>query len=591
MLDLLRHKFVRYASLFIIFVGVVLYLSTGLGLGNSRSLVVLKVVVWALITLFLSFQFPQKRWGIWLMPIVLLGTLLLTTPSYIAEFGVMMSMAYILYPVISYFLLGIRWGLVTSFLLFASVIVHFALNDYNIDITGFPIGDFLTFYFLEIVLLAGLEWTHQYLLSLIHQKTYRDELTGLKNRAGMTLDIATAVKKNKAFFLILTDLDYFSLINANLGHDISDKIIVENGKIFSRSARADCARWGADQFCIIFSGSREELDFYLSESQRLLHSTADKFDVEIEISFSCGILPFPMSGIEDNCLISLTALALEEAQKGDRGEFYTFEPLTLEAKKRRVKIAQDIIPAIRHGEVQVHFQPKISMADPRVVGMEALVRWIHPEFGFIPPPEFISIAEYSGDIVPLSEYVIEKSLAHLSACQKICKQELTVSVNISPHHILHSRFIPHLTEIVRRYELTPADVILEITENVMLEKNMIEHLELIKRQGFKVSLDDFGTGYSSLSYLHRFPFDELKIDKSFTDGLLGGEKEVGLFEAILNIAKQFKMSTVVEGLEEEKQLKQLKDMKADEIQGWYYSKALPQDEFFIYLDKMNSSHW
>lgn len=586
MLDLLRHKFVRYSSLFIVPVGVALHLVTGMGLGEARSSVIFTVVAFALLSLFLSVKFPQKSWGIWLMPIVLLVTLLVTTPSYVENYGFTMSMAYIVYPVVCFFLLGIRWGIITSAMLFISVIVHFVLNGCNPRITGFPFGNFITLYFLEIVLLAALEWTHQYLLKMIHLKTYRDELTGLKNRAGISLDIATAVQKRKPFFLILSDLD-FSLMNANLGHDVSDRIIVEHGKILSQHSRASVARWGGDQFCILFSGSRKELDVYLADSQRLLHLVAERVDVEVEISFSCGIVPFPLKGVEEGSLVSLAVLALEEAQKGDRGEFYTFEMSNLEAKKRRVRIAQDIVPAIRRGEVEVHFQPKISMKNPKVAGMEALVRWIHPELGFISPPEFIEIAEYSGDIVPLSEFVIEKALAHLRVCQQICEQKMSVSVNISPLHILHSRFIPHLVEIVRRHQLEPSDIILEITENVMLEKNMLDHLAQIKEQGFKVSLDDFGTGYSSLSYLHQFPFDELKIDKSFTDGLLAGEKEIGLFEAILNIAKHFKMSTVVEGLEEKSQLDQLKNMKADEIQGWYYSRALPVDEFLTYLEKMN----
>lgn len=587
MLDLLRHKFVRYISLFAIPICAILFVTIGAGIGMGKNSVLAMIVVSASLSLFLSLKFPHKRWAISIIPITLFATTLLSTPGYIKEYGYTMSMAYIVYPIISYFLLGIRFGLISSLILFASIIVHFILSDFNINITGFPIGNFLTIYFLEIVLLAGLEWTHQYMLNVIHQKTYRDELTGLKNRSGILLDIATTVKKRESFYLILSDLDYFSLINANLGHDISDKIIIENGAIFTEHSKATVSRWTSDQFCIIFTGSEDELNDYLSDSQHLLHKVAEKLNVEVEISFSCGIIPFPMEGINENSLISLVELALEEAKKGDRGIFHTFELSNLEEKKRRAQIAQDILPAIKRGEVNVHFQPKISTVNQQITGMEALVRWIHPELGFISPPEFIKIAEYSGDIVPLSEFVIEKSLEHLQICHLLSEEKLSVSVNISPLHILHSRFVPHLVEIVRRHELEPNDVILEITESVMLEKNMLDHLELIKKHGFRISLDDFGTGYSSLSYLHQFPFDELKIDKSFTDGLLAGEKEVGLFEAILNIAKHFKMTTVVEGLEDKLQLDQLTGMNADEIQGWYYSKAIPSDEFVNYLEKMN----
>lgn len=589
MLDYLRLKFVRYLGftgiLGIVAVTVNQYMGNAEGLVGVNAAVFLSIIV----TLILSYIYPNRKFIYLLLPIANLIIYIVSAPISLSTSGHLTPYAYLLYPVYTFFLLGAKFGLISSLILFLNVIVHLALSGFNIDILGLSGANFIVVYVYEVTLLFGLEWAHSYMLKEVQMQTYKDDLTGLLNRSGILLDLHVAMRKDQNFYFILTDFDHFAHINANLGHDLSDQIIIEAAGIFKDSSNVkSIARWYGDQFGILFKGTELELHEYLKTRQRLIRTLSNELSVEVEISFSCGITCFPDHQIKKNDLIPYTEIALQEAKKGDRAVYHLFEPINLEHQNRQFKIERDILEAIRTEEIEVHFQPKVNAVTERITGMEALVRWNHPELGFLPPPEFIEVAEKTGDIVPLGEYVITKSLEHLKRCMGAGETQLSVSINISPLHLLHTRFLVHLNESLLLYRISPSDVYLEITENVMLQEDMVVHLQAIQRMGFKLSLDDFGTGYSSLNYLQRFNFDELKIDKSFTDGLLKGEKEITLFRTILAIARNFKMKCVIEGLEEESQLNLVRQMGADEIQGWYYSKALPHEVFMTYLRSKNN---
>jgi EAL domain-containing protein (putative c-di-GMP-specific phosphodiesterase class I) len=258
----------------------------------------------------------------------------------------------------------------------------------------------------------------------------------------------------------------------------------------------------------------------------------------------------------------------------------------LDDKNRLSTIQKDLFTACLNGELQVYYQPKVSLVDKEVTGMEALARWTHPSVGYIPPNEFVEIAEKSGHILALGEYVLESAFYHIKQVHKICNNDsINISINISPTQLLESNFKEKILNRAKNFGVDPSVVYLEITEGTMLKSGAQAILQGLKNEGFNLSLDDFGTGYSSLNYLHKYSFDELKIDKSFTDGLMRGRNERKLFRFLILLAKELGMRTVTEGVEDEVQIRLLKNLGAEEIQGWYYSKALPSFDCIEYIRK------
>lgn len=592
MQDYLRLKFLRFfGSISIFSLILVMIVEQFTDSQTTHFLLNGSLLVIIIVSFILTYLPPSKINPFYLVSGSSLLLYILFTPHYIHTTGQMMPYGYLLFPVYTFFLIGVRGGIITSSLLLISVLINLSLHRFDFDILGISGETFLIAYVIEVILLATLEVGRDFLQKELEAKTYRDDLTGLLNRSGILRELEIALKKEREFYFILTDFDHFSHINANLGHKLCDTIIREAAGIFKDHAKVlSISRWYGDQFGILFVGNEAELNEYLKTRQRLIRTLADELKIEIEITYSCGITSHPDELITDNELVPYTEIALAEAKKGDRAVYHFFQSENLENRHRVMKIEREIIDAISREEIEVHFQPKVSVRSEKVSGMEALVRWFHPELGYISPPEFVAIAERTGDIVPLGEYVMCKALEHLKKCQATGATDLSVSINISPLHLLHTRFILFLNETVLRYGVNPEHVYLEITENVMLQTDLLKHLDMIKRLGFKLSLDDFGTGYSSLNYLNRFSFDELKIDKSFTDGITRSEKERILFRTILEIARNFRMSCVIEGLEEESQLAIVREMGADEIQGWYYSKALTSDKFLDFLKERGADN-
>lgn len=591
MIDYLRLRFLRYLGTVGFFLTMVMALLQFITVFKVHAIVDLVLSLSILLSVVCSFVFTEKRFYYYIFPMVALAGYLGTMQFSIEQYGQLRPFSYMIYPIFTMFLVGTTPGFIMSALLFVGIGTTLFLNDFNISLLGISGWNFLLIYLIEVALLYGLERAHMKMLREIETKTYHDDFTGLLNRSGLLQELQKVFKKGSSFYFILTDFDHFSHINANLGHDLSDNIIKEAAGIFKDHHQVtQIGRWYGDQFGILFQGSEDDLMDYLKTRQRLIRTLSDELKVEIEITYSCGITCHPNESITENDLIPYTEIALNEAKKSDRAEYHIFQVDNLEDRNRAIRIERDMLEAVKNEDIEVHFQPKISVQNGRITGMEALIRWNHPELGYIAPPEFVEIAEKNGDIVQLSEYIFHKALTHLKRCHEEVDNTLSVSINISPLHLLHSKFILFLNEAVLEHKVNPENVYLEITENVMLQSDLVKHLEMIQRLGFKLSLDDFGTGYSSLNYLHRFNFDELKIDKSFTDGLLRGDKEIVLFKSILEIASNFKMKTVIEGLEEGKQLDLVRQMSADEIQGWYYSKALPPDEFVKYLRVRNGNN-
>ena len=486
-----------------------------------------------------------------------------------------------LFPLFSSFLLGSTSGLILSVI---NILIPIAIANFDLTIFGNEYRAFISIYVVEIVSIFFFERVNNYLLYHIKKAANTDALTGLENTSGFMNNLSIATTKKDSFYLILTDFDYFSRINSNLGYSTCDKILKRGGEILSDSDKIlNIARYYGDQYAIIFNGAKESVVEYLEQKAKEIRKISDEINIDIAITISSGIINYPGDCDSVENLMSNVEIALKEAKKADRETYHFFDIDTIEEQKIEKIISMDLHNAIINNELQVHYQPKVNLHKNRVTGMEALVRWHHPQLGNIPPTKFIKVAEEAGLIIEVGDFVIEQSLNHLSRCIQKGYKDITVSINVSPMQLLAKNFIEKLKEKVDTYNVPTEYIYLEITENLMLESSVKNHLEKIKQDGFKLSLDDFGTGYSSLNYLREFQFDELKIDKSFTDGLLKSTKDIQMFGTILSIAKIYGMKTVVEGVELKEQLEIIQKLNINEIQGWYFSKALSSNQFMNYI--------
>lgn len=583
MLQNLRIVYLRVLSI----VGLLFLISssfyTFLSDGSVSTLNTVMVPV-MLIAFILSYFESIKGLALWIVPIVSLTTLVMG--GAISEEGGLhvVTSNYYLFPLYVFFLLGARWGLVLSLLLIGSTLLPLSQNGFNMVIYGDVGVLFPLTYVVEIALLSTLEWVHSYMLLRIDQNTNTDELTGLMNRLGTKFHHNNLLDEVDEFYTLFIDLNSFSQVNSYVGPIVSDDILRKCGEILGKREHVlATGRYYADSFVVMFEGSEEDLIEYVLVSEKKIYDLAAEIGIDLVLSISTGISHYPNDSDESEELINFAELAMKEAKISKSANYHFFESRHLTSHEKNTIIGRDLKRAISEEKIEVYFQPKVSTIHECVTGMEALVRWVHPELGYLAPPEYINIAERSGDIVILGEYVMKESLDHLRSCREAGNADISVSINISPFHLVQTDFLENLKSEVKSRGLAPKKVYLEITENVMIKGEMKERLQTIQNAGFNLSLDDFGTGYSSLNYLSQFSFNELKIDKSFTDGILKSQRECDLFETILTLAKKMDMETVIEGVEKWEQVALIQRLGADEIQGWYYAKALASAEFLDFM--------
>lgn len=552
-------------------------------IGREVELIHYFIVAISIVTL-LMFRFSaRKDIVVKLNPILMVVAYAFSHYLTLAEHGYLLPYEFFLFPLFASFLVGSTGGFLLSLI---NLAIPLIISGGNIGIFGESAPAFLAVYSIQVVAILLFERVHDYLLNHIRKVSSTDPLTGLENTSGFMYNMTKTTERRESFFLILSDFDYFSRINTNLGYTMCDKILVRAGELLSEDGKVKhIARYYGDQFSILFLGSREEIVRYIEQKQEAIRGISNELNIDVELTISSGIIHYPGDCDSVENLMANVELALREAKKVDRDAYHFFDSNTLKEQRENDTIQRTLHDALVQDQIEVHFQPKVNCDSKKVSGMEALIRWNHPELGYLQPPRFIAVAEQCGLIVEVGEFVITRALKHLQRCQKEGATDLTVSINISPIHLLAKDFLGKLEESCRQYAIAPSDVYLEITENLLLEGDVSLHLKRVQEAGFKLSLDDFGTGYSSLNYLRQFSFDELKIDKCFTDGLLRDSREIEMFETILSIATIFKMKTVVEGVETEEQVNMISSYGRCEIQGWYYSKALSSDDFVKWLPR------
>ena len=413
---------------------------------------------------------------------------------------------------------------------------------------------------------------------------FHDVLTGLPNRAlveeRMTQALALATRHDQRVALLLIDLDRFKTINDTYGHHAGDELIIAVAQRLSRIVRASdtVGRIGGDEFIVVMPDV-ENLGQAQSLAQRIVDELAlpvTLFGSEVWSGASIGLSLAPRDGIDRLELMRKADIALYEAKSGGRGKYRQFERAMDESVRTRQAIAADLRSALQSRQgLEVWYQPLMDIGGQQMVGIEALLRWHHPTRGLIAPGEFIAIAEETGLIMPLGEWV----LAEACATQQRFPT-LLVAVNVSPVQFRSAGFVERIMAIVSQHGGDPRRLELEITEGVLIEDEREARAIIValREAGFRIALDDFGTGYSSLNYLSTFPVDKIKIDRSFTQSLGVAENSVAIVESVVKLGHAMGLMVTAEGVETPGQMSALADAGCNQLQGYLFSQAVPADQ-------------
>ncbi len=410
-----------------------------------------------------------------------------------------------------------------------------------------------------------------------------DALTDLPNRVLLRERLEhelKRVKRGECLAVLWLDLDHFKSVNDTLGHPIGDellKLVAERLRGCTREPDT-VARLGGDEFAIIMTQMQQPNDA-AALSKRVRASIVKPYQIEghtIVTDMSIGISVAPFDAVDADPLLRNADMALYGAKADGRGTYRFFEPEMNTRMKARRELEMDLRRALVGKQFELHYQPLVSLESNEVKAFEALLRWNHPKRGLVSPADFIPIAEETGLIVPLGEWALK------AACYEAAEwpDHIKVAVNLSPAQLNNRNLLNVVTGALNETGMPAYKLQLEITESVLLQNTFatLQTLHELRKLGVQIALDDFGTGYSSLSYLRSFPFDKIKIDRSFIQDLANGEEPVAIVKAVANLAKSLKMASTAEGVETQQQMDMLQSLGCTEMQGYLFSRARPASE-------------
>ena len=420
--------------------------------------------------------------------------------------------------------------------------------------------------------------------------SHHDRLTGLPNYDLLFTCIEKEIylakqNSNYEFTILFIDINRFKVINSSLGRILGDRLLVAISQRLQTCLRSQdfIARMGNDEFAILLSNV-EHLEYATNVAERIYRELSVPFNLdgyEVFIEASIGIAPGNKHYTRPENLLRDAELAVSDAKRHKKSHYQVFDRSMRGKALTLLQLENDLRRAIKREEFILHYQPIVSLYNDKIQGFEVLVRWRHPDKGLIAPGEFIALAEDTGLIVPLGFWVLKEACTQMRAWQIQYGGLNTwkISVNISSKQLALPNFVAQVKQVLEETELSPYNLKLEITESCLVEdaNSTIAILQELKSIGIEFSLDDFGTGYSSLSYLHQFPFDTLKIDRSFVNSINNNADKLGIVRAIVTLANNLGMDTIAEGIETVKQLAQLKALKCQYGQGYFLSKPLDKE--------------
>lgn len=425
----------------------------------------------------------------------------------------------------------------------------------------------------------------------IEYQATHDHLTGLPNRYilndRLQQSINFAHRYQSMLAVVFVDLDQFKIINDSMGHSVGDQLLVAVSQLISSNVREidTVVRLGGDEFVILIPNvhSKEDIEHSLS---RLLHDLSKPLTINnfnFNVTCSMGISVYPADGDDPDTLLKNADSAMFKAKHAGRNNFQFFTPELNDILTDRFNLEYKLRRAIERDEFLLHYQPKYNLTTGQISGAEALIRWQPEGEVLIHPLTFIQIAEETGLIVKIGQWVLETACRKAKQIHDKTGTHLPIAVNVSPKQFRQPNFVEIVQQVLTETGLTPSSLELEITENIMIEDTpkFIETLQQLKHIGVKLSLDDFGTGYSSFSYLKDFPIDQLKIDRGFINALEQDNANMAILKAIIFLGQSLGLCVVAEGVETQFQYDFLKSVGCDEVQGFFFSKPLAEHTFDV----------
>ncbi|NOQ80874.1 MAG: EAL domain-containing protein [Gammaproteobacteria bacterium] len=443
---------------------------------------------------------------------------------------------------------------------------------------------------LELQLLNdNLEYKVKEKTTELENLAFYDTLTQLPNRRHFYDYLERTLTRHKItkqpFALFFIDLDEFKSINDTLGHDFGDVLLTRVASRLRECTRVDdfIARISGDEFIVIVKGDLCESKI-AEIANNIIKKVSEPYsftDTQTFISCSLGIALFPQDGETTNTLVKYSDLAMYHAKENGKNSYHFYNNTLYEKKAKKFILATALKTAIDKNELYLVYQPQVSCQDEQVSSMEVLIRWHSHQFGPVPVSKFIPLAEESHQILELENFVLRVALTQVKFWNEQSKQAFRVAINISAVHFQKKCFVQDIESLLSEIDFKPEYLELELTESALMTNTQesIDKLIHLKSLGIKLSIDDFGTGYSSMSYLKQLPIDTLKIDKSFIDGIPDDQNNTAITKAIIELAHQFNLQTIAEGVEYKYQLDFLKTTSCDSIQGYYFYKPMKADDF------------
>ncbi|MEP5766559.1 MAG: EAL domain-containing protein [Halieaceae bacterium] len=446
----------------------------------------------------------------------------------------------------------------------------------------------------------------------LHRLAYYDELTNLPNRRLLQEQVEQSLKvakrKGSRTAICMLDLDGFKRVNDTLGHSVGDMLLKEvserlvsvvrqrdqvarGGSEDEPQSGARLARLGGDEFLILLSDYTDG-DAPAKVAARVLKQLSMPYYVhktELNLTASIGIASYPDDGDSLDALMMRADAAMYKAKHSGKNNYAFSADDAGENSIARLTLEADLRNAISNNELELHYQPQLDDGLQHIIGAECLLRWRHPEHGLRPPDSFIPVAEETGLILPIGEWVLQEAVAQLNRWDRTLQENLKMSVNVSGIQMRQPGFLESTQLLMQGFPASRGQLVIELTESALMSNaaGHVEWLQKLKQAGAEIAIDDFGTGYSSLSYLKKFPIDYLKVDRSFVQDLEHDREDAAITRAIFRMAQELGLEIVVEGVETQSQLEIVRAMGDCQVQGWLISKALPALEFEAFVRKFN----